>query len=72
MVDAIEKEIKEYPIKIQQPTTPHAFAQMGHSRAPSGASVLSFTSSILSESISLILNPKLTAKVMKSYKTMLY
>lgn len=52
MVDAIEKEIKEYPIKIQQPTIPHVFAHMGHSRTPSGASVLSFTSSILSEPIS--------------------
>ena len=52
MVDAIEKEIKEYPIKIQQPTIPHVFAHMGHSRTPSGASVLSFTSSILSEPFS--------------------
>lgn len=53
MVVAIEKEIKEYPAKIQQQqTVPHVFAHMGHSRTPSGASVLSFTSSILSEPIS--------------------
>lgn len=52
MVAAIEIEIKEYPMKKQQATTPHVFAHMGHSRTPSGASVLSFTSSILSEPIS--------------------
>ncbi|XP_052097571.1 selenocysteine insertion sequence-binding protein 2-like isoform X1 [Mytilus californianus] len=52
MVAAIEIEIKEYPMKKQQPTIPHVFAHMGHSRTPSGASVLSFTSSILSEPIS--------------------
>ena len=71
MVDAIEKEIKEYPIKIQQPTIPtipHVFAHMGHSRTPSGASVLSFTRVSYRNQflkITLILNPKLTAKVIK-------
>ena len=53
MVSAIEREIREYPVQRSSgASTPHIFAHMGHSRTPSGASVLSFTSSILSEPIS--------------------
>ncbi|KAJ8311671.1 hypothetical protein KUTeg_011026 [Tegillarca granosa] len=52
MVALVEKEVREYPIKMAAQNVPHIFAHMGHSRTPSGASVLSFTSSILSEPIS--------------------
>lgn len=52
MVNVIEKEIREYPTRGSAASAPHIYAHMGHSRTPSGASVLSFTSSILSEPIS--------------------
>ncbi|XP_060080198.1 uncharacterized protein LOC132559585 [Ylistrum balloti] len=52
MVSVIEKEIREYPTRGAAASAPHIYAHMGHSRTPSGASVLSFTSSILSEPIS--------------------
>ncbi|KAK3094671.1 hypothetical protein FSP39_004772 [Pinctada imbricata] len=52
MVSVIEKEIRDYPTLGAAAAVPHIYAHMGHSRTPSGASVLSFTSSILSEPIS--------------------
>ncbi|XP_067653114.1 selenocysteine insertion sequence-binding protein 2-like [Haliotis asinina] len=48
MVLCIEKEMEDNP----QRGTTHIYAHMGHSRTPSGCSVMSFTSSILSEPIS--------------------
>lgn len=52
MIVQIEKEIAEHPPRASLPGVPHIFAHMGHSRTPSGCSVISFTSSILSEPIS--------------------
>ena len=52
MIVQIEKEIAEHPPRVSVPGVPHIFAHMGHSRTPSGCSVISFTSSILSEPIS--------------------
>ena len=52
MIAQIELEMKEYPPRLATPGVPHVFAHYGHSRTPSGCSVLSFTSSILSEPIS--------------------
>ncbi|XP_052267656.1 uncharacterized protein LOC127869273 isoform X1 [Dreissena polymorpha] len=52
MIHQIEKEIAEHPPRVSIPGVPHIFAHMGHSRTPSGCSVISFTSSILSEPIS--------------------
>lgn len=52
MIAQIEQEMKEYPPRHATPGVPHVFAHYGHSRTPSGCSVLSFTSSILSEPIS--------------------
>lgn len=52
MIVQIEKEIAEHPPRASVPGVPHIFAHMGHSRTPSGCSVISFTSSILSEPIS--------------------
>ncbi|XP_045184990.2 uncharacterized protein LOC123542996 isoform X2 [Mercenaria mercenaria] len=52
MIVQIEKEIAEHPPRTCIPGVPHIFAHMGHSRTPSGCSVISFTSSILSEPIS--------------------
>lgn len=52
MIIQIEKEIAEHPPRVSVPGVPHIFAHMGHSRTPSGCSVISFTSSILSEPIS--------------------
>ncbi|XP_048251279.1 uncharacterized protein LOC124121959 [Haliotis rufescens] len=48
MVLCIEKEMEDNPHR----GTTHIYAHMGHSRTPSGCSVMSFTSSILSEPIS--------------------
>ena len=52
MITQIELEMKEYPPRHATPGVPHVFSHYGHSRTPSGCSVLSFTSSILSEPIS--------------------
>ncbi|XP_052785632.1 uncharacterized protein LOC128221193 isoform X2 [Mya arenaria] len=52
MIHQIEKEVAEHPPRATTPGVPHIFAHMGHSRTPSGCSVISFTSSILSEPIS--------------------
>ncbi|XP_061185110.1 selenocysteine insertion sequence-binding protein 2-like [Saccostrea echinata] len=52
MVNVIEREIRDYPTLGAAAAVPHIYAHMGHSRTPSGASVLSFTSSLLSEPIS--------------------
>lgn len=52
MVGVIEREIRDYPTLGAAAAVPHIYAHMGHSRTPSGASVLSFTSSLLSEPIS--------------------
>ncbi|XP_048749684.2 selenocysteine insertion sequence-binding protein 2-like isoform X3 [Ostrea edulis] len=52
MVSVIEREIRDYPTLGAAAAVPHIYAHMGHSRTPSGASVLSFTSSLLSEPIS--------------------
>lgn len=55
MVKDIEKEILDLHIPTSSTSItviPHLFAHMGHSRTPSGCSVISFTSSILSEPIS--------------------
>ena len=52
MIAQIELEMKEYPPRHATPGVPHVFSHYGHSRTPSGCSVLSFTSSILSEPIS--------------------
>ena len=52
MIIQIEKEMADHPPRTCVPGVPHIFAHMGHSRTPSGCSVISFTSSILSEPIS--------------------
>lgn len=52
MVNVIEREIRDYPTLGAAAAVPHIYAHMGHSRTPSGASVLSFASSLLSEPIS--------------------